>query len=104
MCAALRASGGAPVRQQFEPFGWVAAADLAAAVRLAVERPGLRDETLLVCADDSCVGEPLGELLPRLDPRTVTLAAALSGSQSALSNERARAVLGWQPGPSWREH
>jgi nucleoside-diphosphate-sugar epimerase len=101
-CAALRASGGAPVRRQFEPFGWVSAADLAVAVGLAVHTPGLTQETLLVCADDSCVGEPLADLLPRLDPRTRALSAALSGTQSALSNERAREVLGWRPRSAWR--
>lgn len=98
----LRSSGGAAVRQQFEPFGWVGSRDLAAAVRLAVETPGLRDETLLVCADDSCVGEPLCELLPRLEPRINSLADALTGTRSALSNDRARDVLGWRPTEAWR--
>lgn len=99
----LRAAGGATVRQQFEPFGWVSASDLAVAVRLAVEQAAsLGSQTLLICADDSCVGEPLAELLPQLDPRTAPLASRLSGFQSALSNERARAVLGWQPCDAWR--
>ena len=99
----LRTAGGAAVRQQFEPFGWVSAADLAVAVRLAVEQAdSLASQTLLICADDSCAGEPLAELLPRLDPRTAPLASRLSGFQSALSNERARAVLGWQPHGTWR--
>jgi nucleoside-diphosphate-sugar epimerase len=101
-CAALRAAGGAAVRQQFEPFGWVSASDLAVAVRLAVQAPGQATETLLICADDSCAGEPLAELLPRLDPRTAPLAGQLTGFASALSNERARAVLGWRPRESWR--
>lgn len=100
---ALRASGGAPVRQQFEPFGWVSPGDLAVAVRLAVQTPGLTNETLLICADDSCAGEPLASLLPRIAPRTAALAAQLTGTASALSNRRARAVLGWQPRDAWRE-
>lgn len=100
--AALRAAGSAPVRGRFEPFGWVSASDLAVAVRLAVQTPGLTCETLLVCADDSCVAEPLAELLPRLDPRTAALAAGLTGTRSALSNQRARSVLGWQPRQTWR--
>lgn len=99
---ALRAAGGAAVRPQFEPFGWVGARDLATAVRLAVRTPGLRSEVLLVCADDSCAGEPLAELLPRLDPRMGPLASQLTGIQSALSNKRAREVLGWRPKETWR--
>jgi nucleoside-diphosphate-sugar epimerase len=99
---ALRSTGGAKTRPQFEPFGWVASEDFAVAARLATEIPTLVRETLLVCADDSCVGEPLAELLPRLDPRTRELSSTLTGDQSALSNAKARALLGWEPTISWR--
>jgi nucleoside-diphosphate-sugar epimerase len=102
MCLALRARGGAITRAQFEPFGWIATRDLASATRLAAEVSDLTNETLLVCADDSCVKEPLRDLLARLDPRTADLATALAGTQSALSNAHARSVLGWEPRLSWR--
>jgi UDP-glucose 4-epimerase len=102
MREALRLAGGAAVRQQFEPFGWVGSRDFAAAVRLAVENPSLRNETLLVCADDSCVAEPLCDLLPRLEPRIMGLAGGLTAARSALSNDRAREVLGWRPREGWR--
>ena len=60
------------------------------------------NETLLVCADDSYVAEPLCDLLPRLEPRIDGLAGGLTGTRSALSNDRAREVLGWRPREGWR--
>jgi nucleoside-diphosphate-sugar epimerase len=99
---ALATRGGAVTRAQFEPFGWIASEDFAVAARLAAEAPGLANELLLICADDSCVVGPLAELLPQLDPRTALMATRLIGNRSALSNSRARAVLGWRPTRTWR--
>lgn len=55
-----------------------------------------------LAADDSRVAEPLCELLPRLHGPIGDRADELTGSQSSISNERAKALLGWSPQYSWR--
>jgi UDP-glucose 4-epimerase len=99
--AELRRNGGRePTR--FHMHNYVDARDLAAAFRLAVERPLTGCVVLYVMADDAVVGEPLSVVLPRFLPETAEMARPLTGSRPAGSNARAKAVLGWQPRYSWR--
>jgi nucleoside-diphosphate-sugar epimerase len=86
----------------FQPYSYIDARDLAAAFRLAVERPLPSGIVLFVVADDSTVAEPLCEIFPRLEPSIGDKARGLTGSQSVFSNARAREVLGWKPAHSWR--
>jgi nucleoside-diphosphate-sugar epimerase len=99
---ALRADGGRrPVR--FSLGDYVDVRDLAAAFRLAVERPLTGGTVLFVAADDSNIPEPLSVVLPRLLPEIGDLARNLTGTASGVSNARAKKVLGWQPQHSWRD-
>jgi len=86
----------------FQPYSYIDARDLAAAFRLAVERPLSSGIALFVVADDSTVAEPLCDIFPRLKPSIGDKARGLTGSQSVFSNARAREVLGWKPAHSWR--
>jgi nucleoside-diphosphate-sugar epimerase len=98
----LRREGGRrPVR--FSLFSYVRVDDLARAFRLAVEQPIVPGTALFVLADDSTVAEPLCDLLPRLMPMIGDKARSLTGTQPAVSNARAKKILGWKPDRSWRD-
>jgi UDP-glucose 4-epimerase len=97
----LRREGGRKATD-FRLFSYVDSLDAAAAFRLAIERPVPAGEALFIVADDSCVAEPLCELLPRLRPALGDKARQLTGRRAAISNERAKQVLGWQPAHTWR--
>ena len=86
----------------FQAFSYIDARDLGAAFRLAVEKPLPTGTTLFIVADDSNVAEPLCDLLPRLRPSIGDKARSLTGTSSAYSNARAKALLGWHPQYSWR--
>jgi nucleoside-diphosphate-sugar epimerase len=99
----LRRQGG---RQPagFKLYSYIDARDAARAFRLAIERPIQGAEVLFVVADDSAVAEPLRDVLPRLLPLVGDLARDLGPGQPAITNARAKRVLGWQPVRSWRDH
>jgi nucleoside-diphosphate-sugar epimerase len=98
----LGKQGGAPT-PALNTFSYVDVRDLAVAYRLAAERPLTGHQALYVVADDSRVAEPLSDLLPRLYPPVSEMAQALTGTQNAVSNARARHVLGWAPTRTWRQ-
>jgi nucleoside-diphosphate-sugar epimerase len=99
--AALRQNGGRqPTR--FVPFNYIDVRDLAAAFRLAIERPLEGHHVLFIMADDSVIAEPLATAMPRWLPETAEISRPFTGSQPSVSNARAKAVLGWQPRHSWR--
>jgi len=98
---ALRRDGGRqPTRWHL--FNYIDVRDLAAAFRLAVERPLEGHVVLYIVADDSVIGEPLSEVLPRYLPETAELARPFTDSRPSVSNARAKELLGWQPRRSWR--
>jgi nucleoside-diphosphate-sugar epimerase len=97
----LRRSNGREV-VNFRHFSYIDVRDLAEAYRLAVERPLPGHTVMWVAADDSAVAEPLCELLPRLVPAIGDMAHDLTGTRPAISNTRARELLGWQPTRTWR--
>lgn len=59
-------------------------------------------ETFFVGADDALARDPLAELLPRFLPGSDELAAHLTGTAPAFSNDKARQLLGWRPARTWR--
>jgi nucleoside-diphosphate-sugar epimerase len=100
--AVLRRQGGRPATA-FKMHSYIDVRDLATAFRLAAERPIAPGTVLFVVADDTTLAEPLAEALPRLMPAIGDQARHLTGSRAAISNARAREVLGWEPSPSWRD-
>ena len=90
-----------------EPEGWreysyIDVRDLAAAFRLAVEKPLPGCTVMFVVADDSTVAEPLSDLLPRLKPAIGDRAQGLTGTRAVFTNDRAKELLGWKPVHTWR--
>jgi nucleoside-diphosphate-sugar epimerase len=97
----LRAAGGRrPAR--FSLCDYVDVRDLAAAYRLAAERPLPGCTPLFVTADDSSAPEPLSILLPQLLPGLGDLARGLTGTASGVTNARAKRMLDWKPLHTWR--
>jgi nucleoside-diphosphate-sugar epimerase len=95
-----RSGGRTPSR--FALYHYVDARDLAHACRLAAERPLQGTHTIYVGSGESTVSEPLCSLLPRLMPLIGDKAQALQGTRAAVSIERAKRLLGWEPKHSWR--
>jgi nucleoside-diphosphate-sugar epimerase len=87
----------------FYAYSYIDARDLAVAFRLALERPLPGATVMFVVADDSTVAEPLCDLYPRVKPSIGAKAAALTGTQGAYANARAKQLLGWKPIHSWRK-
>ena len=84
-------------------FSYVDIRDAALVFRLAVERELPGYSVLFAGAADPLAREPLANLLPRYYPGAEKMAAALRGTQPAISNRRAEAVLGYRPRYSWRD-
>jgi UDP-glucose 4-epimerase len=98
--AMKKAGGRRPLG--FQAYSYVDARDLAAAFRLAVERPLPGATVLFVVADDSTIAEPLCEFYRCINPNIGDKASTLTGSSGAYANGRAKKVLGWKPTYSWR--
>jgi UDP-glucose 4-epimerase len=96
----LRRSEGAAPRG-IHHHAYVHVRDAADAFVRAAEAE-LRYEAMYLAADDSTLQEPLSTVLPREFPAIGDMATSLSGTRPGLSNARAKAVLGWRPGRSWR--
>jgi UDP-glucose 4-epimerase len=97
----LHRDGGRPPAR-FDTCTYGDVRDVAAAYRLAVDRPLPGHTVLWVIADDSIVAEPLCDLLPRLMPAIGDLARELTGARASITSARAKELLGWQPRRTWR--
>ncbi|OAZ40643.1 oxidoreductase [Microbacterium arborescens] len=86
-------------------FNYVDARDVASfADALLAALPTIPNaETFFVGADDALARRPLAELIPRFHPGTEEVAAVLTGTTPAFSNEKARRLLDWAPRHSWRD-
>ena len=96
----IKSGGRTPGR--FALYHYVDARDLARACRLAAERPLLGSHTIYVGSGESTVFEPLSSLLPRLMPSIGDKAQALQDRRAAVSIDKAKHLLGWEPRYSWR--
>ncbi|MQA24476.1 MAG: NAD-dependent epimerase/dehydratase family protein [Micromonosporaceae bacterium] len=97
--ATLAADPGVGAR---ELWGYVEHLDAARAVCAAA---GVRDgfHTVQVCAPDTLSATPTQELLLRFHPGAA-VRAPLPGCSGLWSADRARRILGFTPGWSWRDH
>jgi nucleoside-diphosphate-sugar epimerase len=86
----------------FKLCSYVDVRDLAVAYRLAVECPLPGHSVFFAVADDTIVAEPLAVVFPRLLPGIGDMAKDFTSTRPALSNARAKALLGWRPMHSWR--
>ena len=82
---------------------WVDARDFAQAVRLALESEELAGhQRFIIAAEDSLSPTPLCESFPAAYPGSEQMAAKLTGTQSSVSIEKAKRMLGYQPSYGWR--
>ncbi len=92
-----------PGRRAWNLWGYVDARDVAQACRLALEADLEGAPAFLVAAADTCMTTPSAELLAAVYP-DVPIRGAVEGHTTLLSVDKARAVLGYQPEHTWRDH
>ena len=92
-----------PTTRAWNLWGYVDAADVAQAVRLAIESDLGGHEAFVVAAADSCMTTPSADLMATVYP-DVEVRGNLEGHQTLLSIDKARRLLGYEPGVTWRDH
>jgi len=85
-------------------WSYIDARDIAAACRLAIERDGLGAPVLNLAADDTSMDIPSLDLMKACFPGVTDFRGPIDGYRTLLSNERAKAALGWQPVHRWRDN
>jgi nucleoside-diphosphate-sugar epimerase len=89
-----------PQVRRWNLWGYVDARDVALAVRRAIEADVTGAEVCIVAAADTCMTRPSADLMAEVFP-AVPLRRTLTGRETLLSIDRARAVLGYEPEHSW---
>jgi nucleoside-diphosphate-sugar epimerase len=89
-----------PQERRWNLWGYVDARDVAQATRLALEK-GAGAEHFIVAAADTVMNRPSAELMAEVYPGVPLRAVGEFGT--LLSIEKARRVLGYEPGFSWRD-
>ena len=84
-------------------WGYVDARDVAQSCRLALERNVAGAEVFIVAAADTVMTRPSRELMAEIYPE-VPLRGEIGEYETLLSIEKARRLLGYEPGFSWRDH
>jgi nucleoside-diphosphate-sugar epimerase len=84
-------------------WGYVDVRDAAAAFRLALDAPLEGSDNFIIAAADTVMTRPSADLLAEVYP-DVPVTRELTGTETLLAIDHARAVLGYQPKHSWRDH
>lgn len=92
-----------PTIRRWNLWGYVDARDVAQAARLALTVDVSGSDAFLVAAADTCMTTPSAELMERVYP-DVPLRREITGHETLLAIDKAREVLGYDPGHSWRDH
>jgi nucleoside-diphosphate-sugar epimerase len=93
---------GDPTARRWNLWGYIDARDAAQAVELALtaSRPGF--DRFVIANADTVMTTPSAELAAAVFP-AVELRRELTGTETLLSIEKARRVLGYEPRHSWRD-
>jgi nucleoside-diphosphate-sugar epimerase len=83
-------------------WGYVDARDVAQACELGLTAAVEGHEIAIVAAADTCMTRDSAELMAEVYPE-VRLTRELHGRETLLAIERARRILGYEPGYSWRD-
>jgi nucleoside-diphosphate-sugar epimerase len=83
-------------------WGYVDARDVAQACELGLTAAVEGHEIAIVAAADTCMTRDSAELMAEVYPE-VRLTRELQGRETLLAIERARRILGYEPGYSWRD-
>jgi nucleoside-diphosphate-sugar epimerase len=92
-----------PKLRKWNLWGYIDERDAAAASRLALDAPVEGSASFIIAAADTVMTRPSADLLHEVFPG-VPLTGEVSGTSTLLSINRARKVLGFEPGHSWRDH
>jgi nucleoside-diphosphate-sugar epimerase len=84
-------------------WGYIDSRDGAQAVVRALEVQEKGFDTFIIAAADTVMQRSSAELVAEVFP-DVTLIRAVSGTETLLSIDKARALLGYDPQHSWRDH
>ncbi|OZB89317.1 MAG: UDP-glucose 4-epimerase [Microbacterium sp. 14-71-5] len=84
-------------------WGYVDVRDVATACRLGVERETTGSQNVIIAAADTIMDTPSAELMAAVFPK-VPLTRPLDGFETLLAIDAARALLGYEPAHSWRDH
>jgi nucleoside-diphosphate-sugar epimerase len=84
-------------------WGYIDARDGAQAVRKALEYPTPGLEIFIIANADTVMSRPSAELAAEVFPG-VPVTREVGGTETLLSIEKARKLLGYEPQHSWRDH
>jgi nucleoside-diphosphate-sugar epimerase len=101
--AAFPAYSSDPLLRAWNAWGYIDARDGASAVRLALESPLTGTEVFVIANADTVMTQPSAELVSSVFP-SVPVRRPLSGTETLLSIDKARRILGYEPRHTWREH
>lgn len=93
-----------PLTRAWNLWGYVDHRDVARCTRLALEVPTSGHEVFLVAAADTCMTTPSAQLMADVYPDVEYDSTDRGEFETLLSIDKARAVLGYAPAHSWRDH
>jgi nucleoside-diphosphate-sugar epimerase len=91
-----------PMLRKWNAWGYIDARDGAQAVRLALELDATGYDVFVIANADTCMTTPSAELAAAVFP-DVPLTREVVGTETLLSIDKARRVLGYEPRHSWRD-
>jgi nucleoside-diphosphate-sugar epimerase len=91
-----------PALRSWNLWGYIDARDGAQAVRRALEYDFAGTDVFIIANADTVMSRPSAELASEVFPG-VPIARDLHGTETMLSIEKARRLLGYEPVHSWRD-
>ena len=92
-----------PTLRKWNLWSYIDARDGAQAVRLALEYKEKGVEVFIIASPDTVMTTASSELAARVFPN-VEIRRPLGEHESLMSTEKARRLLGYKPGHTWRDH
>jgi len=91
-----------PMTRKWNAWGYIDARDGAKAVRKALEADLTGYDVFIIANADTCMTTPSADLVAAVFPG-VPLRRPVTGTETLLSIDKARRVLGYEPTHSWRD-
>jgi nucleoside-diphosphate-sugar epimerase len=91
-----------PHARKWNLWGYVDVRDVAAACRLGLEADVTGSQNVIIAAADTVMNRPSRDLLAEVFP-SVPLNREIAEFDSLLAIDRAKQVIGYEPGHSWRD-
>jgi nucleoside-diphosphate-sugar epimerase len=91
-----------PLLRKWNLWGYIDARDGAQAVRRALEHPAPGYDVFIIANADTCMSTPSADLAAAVFP-DVEVRRELVGTETLLSIDKARRVLGYEPAHAWRD-